>query len=555
MDKQRIFLISLLTIISYVIILTWNKDYDQETITNNVTENKVAQPNNTQDIPKLVENTKTKITTNTEQKQSELTENHTNVITVKTDTLLVNIDLHGGDIIKVELPKYPLHKNTPNIPFTLLNNTNNIYIAQSGLIGTNGPDANPQGRPVYESEKNQYELKENDQTIKVKLKLSEKDANITKEFFFKKGSYEIQLNYYIENKQSVIWQGALFGQIKRDSSKDPSSTKATTVSSYVGAAFKTNDSLYKKITFKDIVKTEFKENTTGGWVAMLQHYFVSAWIPNPKEVNTFDTRYQAEGPYYIVGFTGPLINIAPNSTGTISANFYAGPKIQSLLKTISPGLELTVDYGWLWWLAQPIFWLMIHIQKVIGNWGFTIITLTIFVKLALFKLSAAGYRSMANMRRVAPELQRLKELYGDDRQKMQQAMMELYRKEKINPFGGCLPIIIQIPVFLALYWTLSESVELRQAPFILWINDLSTKDPYFILPALMGLTMFVQQKLSPPPSTDPMQARVMKLLPAVFTIFFLWFPSGLVLYWVVSNTLSILQQWVITRHIIGTENK
>lgn len=559
MDKQRLFLMTSLFLVAYLLILAWNKDYGQETAVKTISKNEAAQINKAtqQDIPKTV-NTNTKNNSNNTPTKDIPGTTATippvktnNTIEVKTDTLNITIDLHGGDIVRATLPKYPKQKATPNDPFVLLNDTQGVYIAQSGLIGLNGPDASPEGRPTYIADATLFELKSDEQTLTVNLKLAQKDTNITKQFVFKRGDYLVEVNYLIENNTALVWQGALFGQIKRDDSKDPSSTSATHISTYVGAAFKTNSELYKTVNFKKIKEDGFKEDVKGGWVAMLQHYFISAWIPNPNATNSFDTRYQQDGPYYIAGFTGPLVNIAPKTTGAISAHFYAGPKIQSKLREISPGLELTVDYGILWWLAQPIFWLMTHIQKIIGNWGFTIIALTIIVKLSLFKLSAAGYRSMAKMRKVAPELARLKEMYGDDKPKMSQAMMELYKKEKINPLGGCLPIFIQIPVFLALYWTLLESVELRQAPFILWITDLSAKDPYFILPLLMGASMFIQQQLSPAPP-DPVQARVMKLMPIMMTFFFLWFPSGLVLYWVVSNTLSILQQWVITRQIEST---
>jgi YidC/Oxa1 family membrane protein insertase len=557
MDKQRLFLMTSLFLVAYLLILAWNKDYGQENAIKNTPKNEAAQINKAtqKDIPQVVNTSTTTKNITTKDIPSAATttapEKKNNTIEVKTDTLNVTIDLHGGDIVRVTLPKYPKQKLTPNNPFVLLNDTQGVYIAQSGLIGLNGPDANPEGRPTYTSDAPLFELKNDQQTLTINLKLAQKDTNITKQFVFKRGDYLVDVNYLIENNTALVWQGALFGQIKRDDSKDPSSTSATHISTYVGAAFKTNNELYKTVNFKKIKEDGFKEDVKGGWVAMLQHYFVSAWIPNANETNSFDTRYQQDGPYYIAGFTGPLVNIAPKTTGTISAHFYVGPKIQSILRQISPGLELTVDYGVLWWLAQPIFWLMTHIQKIIGNWGFTIILLTFIVKLSLFKLSAAGYRSMAKMRKVAPELARLKETYGDDKPKMSQAMMELYKKEKINPLGGCLPILIQMPVFLALYWTLLESVELRQAPFILWITDLSAKDPYFILPLLMGASMFIQQQLSPAPP-DPVQARVMKLMPVMMTFFFLWFPSGLVLYWVVSNMLSILQQWVITRQIEST---
>lgn len=304
---------------------------------------------------------------------------------------------------------------------------------------------------------------------------------------------------------------------------------------------------------KDIDKGSLKENVSGGWVAWLQHYFVTAWIPAKSDNNVVQTRKDSQG-NYIIGYTGPVISVPAGGKVETSALLYAGPKIQSKLKELSPGLELTVDYGFLWFIAQPIFWLLQHIHSLLGNWGWSIIVLTMLIKGLFFPLSAASYRSMARMRAVAPKLAALKERFGDDRQKMSQAMMELYKKEKINPLGGCLPILVQMPVFLALYWVLLESVEMRQAPWILWITDLSIKDPFFILPIIMGATMFIQQRLNPTPP-DPMQAKVMKMMPIIFTFFFLWFPAGLVLYWVVNNCLSISQQWYITRRIEAATKK
>ena len=307
-----------------------------------------------------------------------------------------------------------------------------------------------------------------------------------------------------------------------------------------------------KVT-EDKTKAPITENVQGGWVAWLQHYFVTAWIPPKGENNQVLARKDSKG-NYIIGYTGPSMTVAPGAKAETSAILYAGPKSQAVLKELSPGLELTVDYGFLWFIAQPIFWLLQHIHSLVGNWGWSIIFLTMLIKGIFFPLSAASYKSMARMRAVAPKLAALKEKFGDDRQKMSQAMMELYKKEKINPLGGCLPILVQMPVFLSLYWVLLESVEMRQAPFMLWITDLSIKDPFFILPIIMGATMFIQQRLNPTPP-DPMQAKVMKMMPIIFTFFFLWFPAGLVLYWVVNNCLSIAQQWYITRKIEAATKK
>lgn len=352
----------------------------------------------------------------------------------------------------------------------------------------------------------------------------------------------------------------MFAQLKRDASSDPSSSTATGTATYLGAALWTSSEPYKKVSMKDMdkvnedkTKAPITENVQGGWVAWLQHYFVTAWIPPKGENNQVLARKDSKG-NYIIGYTGPSMTVAPGAKAETSAILYAGPKSQAVLKELSPGLELTVDYGFLWFIAQPIFWLLQHIHSLVGNWGWSIIFLTMLIKGIFFPLSAASYKSMARMRAVAPKLAALKEKFGDDRQKMSQAMMELYKKEKINPLGGCLPILVQMPVFLSLYWVLLESVEMRQAPFMLWITDLSIKDPFFILPIIMGATMFIQQQLNPTPP-DPMQAKVMKMMPIIFTFFFLWFPAGLVLYWVVNNCLSIAQQWYITRKIEAATKK
>jgi YidC/Oxa1 family membrane protein insertase len=361
------------------------------------------------------------------------------------------------------------------------------------------------------------------------------------------------VEYLIENNSATNWSANLYGQIKRDS-KEFKKGNALSMKPFLGAAITTMEENYKKITFEDLNEKEFKTSKQGGWVAMVQHYFISAWIPNPDKKNNYHLRKNGNQDIYLLGFTSEKVEVSANTQGSLKAQFYAGPKDTKRLEQISPYLNLTVDYGILWWIAQPLFWLLEHIHNLVGNWGLAIIGLTIMVKAVFFQLSAASYRSMAKMRKLAPKLADLKERCGDDKQKLSQEMMKLYKTEKVNPLGGCLPILVQMPVFLALYWTLMESVELRHAPFFLWIQDLSVQDPYFVLPLIMGLTMFIQMKLNPAPP-DPMQARIMQLMPIMFTFMFLWFPAGLVLYWVTNNTLGILQQWIITRQIEKADSK
>ncbi|MHC6228198.1 membrane protein insertase YidC [Pseudomonas sp. X10] len=557
MDIKRTILIVALAIVSYVMVLKWNQDYGQAALpTQNTAASNVApalpdtpQAGNTgasADVPSA----------NAESSPAELAPVvvSKDLIRIKTDVLDLAIDPVGGDIVQLNLPLYPRRQDHPDIPFQLFDNGNErVYLAQSGLTGVNGPDARSTGRPLYAAEQKSYQLADGQEQLVVDLKFSENGVNYIKRFSFKRGEYDLTVSYLIDNQSGQAWTGNLFAQLKRDASSDPSSSTATGTATYLGAALWTSAEPYKKVSMKDIDKGSLKENVSGGWVAWLQHYFVTAWIPNKSDNNLVQTRKDSQG-NYIIGYTGPALNVPAGGQAETSAMLYAGPKIQAKLKELSPGLELTVDYGILWFIAQPIFWLLQHIHNLLGNWGWSIIVLTMLIKGLFFPLSAASYRSMARMRAVAPKLASLKEQFGDDRQKMSQAMMELYKKEKINPLGGCLPILVQMPVFLALYWVLLESVEMRQAPWMFWITDLSIKDPFFILPIIMGATMFIQQRLNPTPP-DPMQAKVMKMMPIIFTFFFLWFPAGLVLYWVVNNCLSIAQQWYITRGIEAATKK
>ncbi|MCG6541461.1 membrane protein insertase YidC [Pseudomonas sp. KSR10] len=553
MDIKRSILLVALAVVAYLMVLQWNQDYGQAALPAETSQEQpsLAQLPDTppatraedaqQDIPSV----------GGEQSASTLPETQassTQLIRVRTDVLDVAIDPRGGDIVDLRLPEFPRRQDRPDVPFQLFERSaERTYEAQSGLIG-DGPDK-ASGRPLYSSEQQQYQLGEGQDQLVVDLKYSEDGVDYTKRFTFDRGDYDLRVSYLIDNQSEKAWTGHMFGQLKRDDSGDPSSSTATGTATYLGAALWTKDEPYTKVSMSDMDDKNLKKAVEGGWIAWLQHYFVTAWIPAPDQTNQVQTRKDSRG-NYIIGFTGPAISVAPGSQGETSATLYAGPKSQDKLEELSPGLRLTVDYGILWFIAQPIFWLLENIHALLGNWGWSIIVLTIVIKLAFFPLSAASYKSMARMRAVSPKMQALKEQFGDDRQKMSQAMMELYKKEKINPLGGCLPILVQMPVFLALYWVLLESVEMRQAPWMFWITDLSIKDPFFILPIIMGLTMFIQQQLNPTPP-DPMQAKVMKLLPVIFTFFFLWFPAGLVLYWVVNNVLSIAQQWYITRKIIG----
>ncbi len=556
MNMQRNILIAALLVITYLMVLQWNTDFMQQDLPP-VAETSVAPINNSDlptetaplangdssDVPQPIDanGEPTVGAGDMPAKQND------NLIQVATDTLNVTINPIGGDIVSLSLPKYPARKDRPDLPFQLLEQSSNrLYVAQSGLTGRQGPDSS-KGRAQYSSEQSSYSLSDDQSTLVVDLKTSNAGVNFIKRYTFTRDTYLVEVDYLIDNQSSEAWSGSAFGQLKRDDAGDPSSSTATGMATFLGAAYWSADSSYSKMKMGDLDDEKLNEKVNGGWIAWLQHYFVSAWVPDADTQHTFSTLKDSQG-NYIVRFTSPSVSVAPGEQTTIKSQFYAGPKIQDDLKAISPGLDLTIDYGFLWWIAQPLFVVLSFIHSFVGNWGWSIILLTCLIKLIFFPLSATSYRSMANMRRVAPKLQALREQHGDDRQKMSQGMMELYKKEKINPLGGCLPILVQMPVFISLYWVLMESVEIRQAEWLGWITDLSLKDPFFILPIIMGATMFFQQQLNPTPP-DPMQAKVMKMLPIVFTFFFLWFPAGLVLYWVVNNCLSIAQQWYITRQI------
>lgn len=554
-----------LAIVSYLMILAWQQDYGNPS-TNSTTTNAV---NNTTvdvvkatdlpsaplvaanpDIPAVVSKADLPVTAPAPDSLS------TGLIHIKTDVLDLQIDPVGGDVVSLALPTYTKTVNGKESFNLLQNDRQRVFIAQSGLIGANGADASPEGRPVYRSLKTNYLLTVNENTIEVPLYFTDKNGvEIQKIFTFTKGKYDIALRYNIINHSQTPWQGLMFAQLKRDGSVDPSaSNQSLGMVTFLGGAWGAGEKTYNKVEFADFSEEAVKETAKGGWTAIVQHYFVAAWIPDAKTTNHLTSRANKDKGEYFIGFTTPDLTVAAGMQNSIQATLYAGPKIQDNLKVLSPGLELTVDYGWLWFIAQFLFWLLKAIHGILGNWGWAIVGLTVIVKMAFFHLSATSYKSMANMRRVTPDMQRIKEQYGTDRAKMSQAMMELYKKEKINPISGCLPMLVQMPVFLALYWTLMESVELRHAPWLLWITDLAAMDQYFVLPLIMGLTMYIQQLLNPQP-TDPMQAKVMKLMPVIFTVFMLWFPSGLVLYWVVNNTLSIVQQWVINRQIEAAAKK
>lgn len=465
-------------------------------------------------------------------------------ILVKTDMITAEIDTTGGDLRQVELLYHP-DRGDKNKPYALLQNQHNrINVAQSGMIG----EGLPSHKTRYVTSSNNYDLAANQDNIQIRLLAPETNGvQVTKIYTFHRDSYIIDVSFEVVNHGVAAIRPFSYFQILHDA--PPPEGSVFMVPTYTGAAIYTEQEKFKKIEFSDLDKNKatYPKNADNGWIAMLEHYFVTAWLPKDKTPREYYAKRQSEN-RYSAGVIMPVGMIEPGQTAAVSVPLYVGPQEQSKLAALAPGLDLTVDYGWLTVIGAPLFWLLSVYHSMTGNWGVSIILLTLSVKLVFFPLSAAGYRSMAKMRVVTPKLQKLREQHGNDRQRMHQAMMEFYKAEKINPLGGCLPIVVQIPVFISLFWVLLASVELRYTPFILWIEDLSSPDPYYVLPIIMGVSMFFQMKLSPTP-TDPIQAKVMKVMPFAFSIFFFFFPAGLVLYSLTNNILSIAQQWQITRMI------
>ena len=475
-------------------------------------------------------------------------------VIVDTDVLHLEIDSRGGDVRVADLVKYPQTSKDDTKAFRLMSDANkDLFIAQSGFAGKRATNDGtvilaPNHNTIYRVEQTSYKLADGKDALKVNLFWNSSDNVLfIKSYDLKRGSYEVNVSHTIQNNSGRTWRGNLYQQLQRLDYDDEN--QSSFIYTYTGGVLYSPEEKYEKFDFSDMADEDLSRDVKDGWLAIIQHYFLAAWVPPVGSQQSYYTRDLNQSRYAMGMKATNEVQVATGTNTVLSNTLYVGPKIQQDLEIIAPGLELTVDYGVLTFIAKPIFWLLTKIHNFVNNWGWSIILLTMLIKLVFYKLSEASYKSMANMRKVQPRLAAMKERFGDDRQKMNQAMMKMYKEEKINPLGGCLPILVQIPVFISLYWVLLESVELRQADWIFWFTDLSAKDPYFVLPLLMGITMFIQQKLNPPPM-DPMQAKIMSALPIVFTVFFAFFPSGLVLYWVVNNTLSIAQQWYITKIVI-----
>ena len=552
-EIQRVVLLIGMAATAYLLILAWNEDMEAAKVPtvysdapSMVQEEPAAALNAVEADEFASENSDIPPATPSDSfVVSEPVDLSSRLVKVGTPVLLVWIDLKGGDIVRVQLPTYPVTLEEPDTPFLLMDQSaTRTYIAQSALIGADGIDRSGE-RPLYSAPSTNLVLNDGGELT---LQTTVDGVKVTKTFVFEADSHLIDVRYDVTNLDQQPKTMRMLSQIKRD--RLPPSTDETVPlapSPYLGGALTTAENNYEKIDFDDIDEGSYQATTTGGWMAFLQHYFLTAWVAPENQTTSYHARKTSEG-YYLFGFTGQNQTISSGQKGTWTARFYAGPKDQVKLEEIAPHLNLTVDYGFLWWIAIPLFKALTFFHDIVGNWGLAIILLTLLVKALLAGFSAKGYRSMANMRRVAPAMKRLQERYANDREKLSKEMMALYQKEGANPLGSCLPMLLPMPVFLALYWVLLESVELRQAPFIFWIDDLAAMDPYFILPLLMGASTYLMQALNPQVG-DPMQVRMMKLMPILFTVLFLFFPAGLVLYWLINNLLSLAQQTYVYRKV------
>ncbi len=543
MESQRSFLVIGLALVSFLLWQQWHVDYGPKPAEPVGTEQSTSSPNegvaSAEARPQSSEDVPVSSAQTAEQSDATTNAAASRLISVTTDTLDIKVDLVGGDVVYADLRQFPVKQGSAE-SYSLLRNNDQLYIAQSGLVGANGPDGNSKGRPRYSVTQQSYTLE--GESLEVPLTWrNQAGITVTKTLQFTRGKHDVDVTYHIENNTAQTANFQQYAQLKQVIAESDGNVFMPT---YRGAAYSTEDERYDKYTFDDIEDKNLRETTPGGWVAMLEHYFVAAWVPPQDDVNNIYSRL-IRNQYAIIGFTGEPINVASGQSATLASKLYLGPKDQDELETIARGLDLTVDYGVLWWISKPLFKLLQILHGLVGNWGLAIILITIIVKGIMYPLTKKQYESMAKLRNLAPKMQQLKERYGDDRQKMSQGMMDLYRKEKVNPMGGCFPLLLQMPIFLALYWVFMESVELRHAEFFLWITDLSVKDPYYVLPILTGASMYLLQKLQPNTISDPMQQKIMQWMPVMMSIFFLWFPAGLVLYWLVSNVITLIQAKII----------
>ncbi|ASO28008.1 membrane protein insertase YidC [Vibrio anguillarum] len=528
MDSQRNILLIALALVSFLLFQQWQ-------VAKNPAPQAVEQAQNSSTLtaPSMADELDpTPAVTNASAK----------TITVKTDVLTLSIDTVGGDVVKAELNKYDAELNSED-PFVLLKDIpGHQFIAQSGLVGPQGIDLSSNNRPNYTVRADTFALADGQDELRIPMTYQANGLDYTKTFILKRGSYALDVEFDVVNQSGNNATLGMYAHLRQNLLDAGGSLAMPT---YRGGAYSTQDTRYKKYSFDDMQDRNLSLPLVNGegWAAMIQHYFASAWIPRDAAGSNLYTR--VIGNLGDIGVRMPNKTIANGEKATFLATLWVGPKLQDEMAAVAPNLDLVVDYGWLWFIAKPLHMLLSFIQSFVSNWGVAIICLTFIVRGAMYPLTKAQYTSMAKMRMLQPKLQAMRERIGDDRQRMSQEMMELYKKEKVNPLGGCLPIFLQMPIFIALYWSLMESVELRHSPFFGWINDLSAQDPYYILPLLMGVSMFMIQKMSPTTVTDPMQQKIMTFMPVMFTFFFLFFPSGLVIYWLVSNIVTLIQQTLI----------
>lgn len=554
MDNIRLFLIMALAYTGFLLWQAWQDDYVQTAAPQQVQTSQEAEAGGTASVNTDQSVPDVPTVTNIDSASPQLPKPTDagkpavsgQVVTVTTDTLKVSIDTRGGSIVETHLLKYPVSIQQQDVKYRLMSRSpDDFFIAQNGLLGAEKQQV-PNHETLFSAAQTRYQMAEGQDQLVVDLIWTGKTGvKVTKRYRFTRGSHKVDLEHIVENSSAAPWQVREYRQLQRGEPKKKGNSMM--MRAFVGGVGWDPEDKYQKYDFDDLKAGALNKEVTGGWIAMIQHYFLVAEVPPKTEPRHFYSKGLANG-HYVIGEYTPAVSVAPGASHTFGGAIYMGPKDQDTLASIAEGLDLVVDYGWLTLLAKPTYQILSWINSIVGNWGWTILIFTVLIKGVFFKLSEASYKSMAKMRNLTPRIQALKDRYGDDKQRMQAAMMEIYKKEKINPLGGCLPMLIQMPFFIALYWVLMESVELRQAPWILWIKDLSVMDPYYVLPVIMGGSMFIQQKLNPAPP-DPMQAKLMMALPFVFTVMFAFFPSGLVLYWVANNILSITQQWVITKRI------
>ena len=527
MDSQRNILLIALALVSFLLFQQWQ-------VAKNPTPQPVeqAQSSSTLPAPSFAD----------ELDPAPAQQASAKTITVTTDVLTLSIDTVGGDVIHADLNEYSAELDSADSFVLLKNEPGHQFIAQSGLVGPQGIDLSSTNRPAYAVSADSFTLADGQDELRVPMTFSANGLEYTKTFILKRGSYAIDVEYNVVNNSG---NNATFGMYAHLRQNLLDAGGSITMPTYRGGAYSTEETRYKKYSFEDMQDRNLSINLPDGqgWAAMIQHYFASAWIPRNEPGTNLYTR--VIGNLGDIGVRMPNKTIASGDSAQMSATLWVGPKLQDQMAEVAPNLDLVVDYGWLWFIAKPLHSLLSLIQGLVSNWGIAIICLTFIVRGAMYPLTKAQYTSMAKMRMLQPKLQAMRERIGDDRQRMSQEMMELYKKEKVNPLGGCLPLILQMPIFIALYWALMESVELRHSPFFGWIHDLSAQDPYYIFPLLMGASMFLIQKMSPTTVTDPMQQKIMTFMPVMFTFFFLFFPSGLVLYWLVSNIVTLIQQTLI----------